>query len=169
MGGAGGRGGGQQLPQVPSQLGHSAQYPQLFGVQWERERPWSMSADGDISIWSAAAPGKHPCAIRPKAVRAMKRLAPRSARSSTGGTTRTAVAASEGTGHSCVKALHHWCESVVLTVTPVVMAVDARGLGVVGTSQTFMLFHGGGIGMPISLMSWLAADCLTMRAEDEAR
>ena len=62
--------------------------------------------------------------------------------------------ASERIGHGCVNALH-WCESVVLTVTPVVMAVDARGLGVVGTSQTFMLFHGGGIGMPISLMSWL--------------
>ena len=79
--------------------------------------------------------------------------------------------ASERIGHGCVNALH-WCESVVLTVTPVVMAVDARGLGVVGTSQTSMLFHGGAIGMPISLMSWLAADCLTMRAEmldDEAR
>jgi hypothetical protein len=70
--------------------------------------------------------------------------------------------ASERIGHGCVNALH-WCESVVLTVTPVVMAVDARGLGVVGTSQTSMLFHGGAIRMPISLMSWLAADCLTIK------
>ena len=111
--------------------------------------------------WSAAAPGKHPCAIRPKAVRAMKRLAPRSGRSSIGGTTRTAVAASEGTGHSCVKALHHWCESVVLTVTLVVMAVDVSSSG---TSQTLtsMLSQGGAIRMPI-LLTWRpAADCSTI-------
>ena len=36
----GGGGGEQQVPQVPPQLGHSTQYPLLFGVQWESERPW---------------------------------------------------------------------------------------------------------------------------------
>ena len=56
-GGCGGRGGcggggggdcgggcgisGQQVAQKASQVGHSSQYPQLFGVQWLSDRPWT--------------------------------------------------------------------------------------------------------------------------------
>ena len=56
-GGCGGRGGcggggggdcgggcgisGQQAIHEPSQVGHSSQYPQLFGVQWLSDRPWT--------------------------------------------------------------------------------------------------------------------------------
>ena len=40
-GAAGGAIGGQQPAHEPSQVGHSSQYPQLFGVQCQSDRPWT--------------------------------------------------------------------------------------------------------------------------------
>ena len=66
--GGGGCAGGQQVAQAPSQTGHDEQYPQLSGMQWERERPRRAALPRSemgwldtfrairVALWSTARP-----------------------------------------------------------------------------------------------------------------